>query len=55
MNSGAKHAILLVENDADSCTALTQLGMEPPLIDVWDFGFHEHRLVETPPTVIAET
>ena len=37
------------------CTALTQLGMEPPLIDVWDFGFHEHRLVETPPAVIAET
>jgi CheY-like chemotaxis protein len=25
MNSGAKHAILLVENDADSCTALVQL------------------------------
>ena len=37
------------------CTAVTQLGMEPPLIDVWDFGFHEHRLVETPPAVIAET
>ena len=36
------------------CTALTQLGMEPPLIDVWDFGFHEHRLVETPPTATAE-
>jgi CheY-like chemotaxis protein len=25
MPSGAKHAILLVENDADSCTALVQL------------------------------
>ena len=36
------------------CTALTQLGMEPPLIDVWDFGFHEHRLVETRPTATAE-
>ena len=33
------------------CTALTQLGIEPPEIDVWDYGFHEHRLVETPPTV----
>ena len=32
------------------CTALTQLGIEPPLIDVWDYGFHENRLVETPPT-----
>jgi uncharacterized damage-inducible protein DinB len=32
------------------CTALTQLGMEPPLIDVWDFAEYENRLVETPPT-----
>ena len=38
------------------CTALTQLGIElPPLIDVWDYGFHENRLVETPPTATAET
>jgi len=33
------------------CTALTQLGIEPPGIDVWDYGFEGHRLVETPPTV----
>jgi uncharacterized damage-inducible protein DinB len=33
------------------CTALTQLGIEPPAIDVWDYGFDGHRLVETPPTV----
>jgi uncharacterized damage-inducible protein DinB len=32
------------------CTALTQLGIEPPLIDAWDYADHEHRLVETPPT-----
>ena len=37
------------------CTALTQLGIEPPLIDVWDYGFHENRLVETPPAATAET
>jgi uncharacterized damage-inducible protein DinB len=35
------------------CTALTQLGIEPPLIDVWDYGEHEHRLVEYPPTAAA--
>ena len=33
------------------CTALTQLGIEPPLIDVWDFGFSQNRLVETEPTI----
>jgi uncharacterized damage-inducible protein DinB len=32
------------------CTALTTLGMEPPLIDVWDFGFEDGRVVEVPPT-----
>ena len=36
------------------CTALTQLGIEPPLIDVWDFGWTENRLVETPPTAAAD-
>ena len=35
------------------CTALTQLGIEPPAIDVWDYGFEGHRLVETPPTVAS--
>jgi len=32
------------------CTALTTLGMEPPLIDVWDFGGQAGRVVEIPPT-----
>lgn len=31
------------------CTALTQLGIEPPAVDVWSFGWQENRLVETPP------
>ena len=32
------------------CTALTTLGIEPPLIDVWDFGVEDGRVVEIPPT-----
>lgn len=32
------------------CTALTTLGIEPPAIDVWDFGETEGRLAEIPPT-----
>jgi uncharacterized damage-inducible protein DinB len=32
------------------CTALTTLGIEPPAIDVWDFGLTDGRVVETPPT-----
>ena len=32
------------------CTALTSLGVEPPLIDVWDFGAEDGRVVEIPPT-----
>ena len=32
------------------CTALTTLGVEPPLIDVWDFGLHDGRVVEVPST-----
>jgi uncharacterized damage-inducible protein DinB len=32
------------------CTALTTLGVEPPAIDVWDFGLQDGRVVETPPT-----
>jgi uncharacterized damage-inducible protein DinB len=31
------------------CTALTTLGVEPPLIDVWAFGFQTGRVVEVPP------
>ena len=35
------------------CTALTQLGIEPPLIDLWDFGEAEGRTRETEPTTSA--
>jgi len=31
------------------CTALTTLGIEPPLIDVWDFGEQAGSVDETPP------
>jgi len=32
------------------CTALTSLGIEPPAIDVWDFGLTDNRVIETPPS-----
>ncbi len=32
------------------CTAITTLGLEPPAIDVWDFGAQDGRVVEVPPT-----
>lgn len=32
------------------CTALTTLGIEPPGIDVWDFGEEFGRVVEVPST-----
>jgi uncharacterized damage-inducible protein DinB len=32
------------------CTALTTLGIEPPAIDVWDFGVEAGTVVEVPPT-----
>ena len=32
------------------CTILTTLGIEPPLIDVWDFADQDGRLVETAPS-----
>ncbi|MEP7033457.1 MAG: DinB family protein [Actinomycetota bacterium] len=31
------------------CTVLTTLGVEPPAIDVWDFGLQDGRVVEIPP------
>src|SRR5512141_256674 len=31
------------------CTALTSLGVEPPFIDVWDFGLQDGRVVDVPP------
>ncbi len=35
------------------CTALTTLGIEPPLIDAWDYAESQGRLQETPPTIPA--
>jgi uncharacterized damage-inducible protein DinB len=32
------------------CTALTTLGIEPPGIDVWDYGEQVGRVVETQPS-----
>jgi uncharacterized damage-inducible protein DinB len=32
------------------CTAFTTLGVEPPGIDVWDFGVQAGRVVDIPPT-----
>ncbi len=32
------------------CTALTLLGIEPPFIDVWDYGEQAARTIEVPPT-----
>jgi uncharacterized damage-inducible protein DinB len=32
------------------CTDLTALGVEPPLIDVWDYGEQDGRVIEVPPT-----
>jgi uncharacterized damage-inducible protein DinB len=32
------------------CTALTMLGIEPPLIDVWAFGAETGSVTEIPPT-----
>ena len=31
------------------CTALTVLGVDPPAIDVWDYGLHSGRSVESAP------
>jgi uncharacterized damage-inducible protein DinB len=32
------------------CTALTSLGVEPPLIDVWDYGLTVGRVTDIEPT-----
>lgn len=32
------------------CTALTSLGIEPPFIDVWDYGEQDGRVVEIAPS-----
>jgi uncharacterized damage-inducible protein DinB len=37
------------------CTALTSLGIEPPAIDVWDFGGQDGRFFHVEPTEAAES
>ena len=32
------------------CTALTSLGIEPPAIDVWDFGAQQGTVIDVEPT-----
>jgi uncharacterized damage-inducible protein DinB len=32
------------------CTALTNLGLQPPAIDAWDFGLDDGRVAEVPPS-----
>jgi uncharacterized damage-inducible protein DinB len=32
------------------CTALTALGVEPPEIDLWAFGWKDGRVLEIPPS-----
>jgi uncharacterized damage-inducible protein DinB len=32
------------------CTALTAIGVEPPFIDVWDYGLQDGRVIDTEPT-----
>ena len=32
------------------CTALTTIGVEPPPIDVWAYGWQDGRVIETEPT-----
>ncbi|MEX2275013.1 MAG: DinB family protein [Actinomycetota bacterium] len=32
------------------CTTLTTLGVQPPDIDVWDFGWQDDRVEEVPPS-----
>ena len=32
------------------CTALSSFRVEPPAIDVWDFGMADGRVIEIPPT-----
>jgi uncharacterized damage-inducible protein DinB len=39
-----------VEHRSQICTILTTVGVEPPAIEVWDFGLQAGRVVETPPT-----
>jgi uncharacterized damage-inducible protein DinB len=38
------------DHRSQMCTALTNLRIEPPFIDVWAFGEVDGRVIDTPPT-----
>jgi uncharacterized damage-inducible protein DinB len=38
------------DHRSQACTALTNLGIEPPEVDVWAWADEHGRLVETPPS-----
>jgi uncharacterized damage-inducible protein DinB len=42
------------DHRSQACTALTSLGIEPPAIDVWDFGARDGRVFQVEPTAAAE-
>jgi len=49
---GIRFALALhhgTDHRSQICTALTNLGVEPPIIDVWEFGRETGRNVETMP------
>jgi uncharacterized damage-inducible protein DinB len=49
---GIRYAQVLhhgTDHRSQICTALTALGIEPPLIDVWDFGEVDGRVFDTDP------
>jgi hypothetical protein len=48
-NPCSRRAVRL-DHRSQICTALTTLGVEPPAIDVWDFGIETGRITEVPPT-----
>jgi hypothetical protein len=37
----------------DACTAITSLRVEPPIIDVWEFGKASGRSVEVEPQMAS--
>ena len=38
------------DHRSQTCTALTTLGIEPPFIDVWDFGGQQGTVIDIEPT-----
>jgi uncharacterized damage-inducible protein DinB len=39
-----------IDHRSQICTALTTLGLGPPLIDIWASGVQTGRVAEVPPT-----